>query len=208
MSIVEDTEWTRFCPQTDILEKIQMYCDENRWRFFCLLRIIQERGVSQLGVPQGQGDSSAPSTTDPLICGFWTDGHQYTPFQLRWSRGYNNSFCHYSGMGVGCDEKTENILQGGTPRKFIKQIDPFGAVWCTLFNYKMVIGDPKKRKSVRKLKTLMPALLLRTVFSNIASWRHHKWPVMTQKCQVLILWHIHRLFLYAQICVKSIFTSE
>ena len=24
----------------------------------------------QLGVPQGQGDSSAPSTTDPLICGF------------------------------------------------------------------------------------------------------------------------------------------
>ena len=47
-----------------------MYCDENRWRFFCLLRIIQESGVYQLGVPQGLGDSSAPSTTDPLICGF------------------------------------------------------------------------------------------------------------------------------------------
>ena len=47
-----------------------MYCDENRWRFFCLLRIIQESGVYQLGVPQGQGDSSAPSTRDPLICGF------------------------------------------------------------------------------------------------------------------------------------------
>ena len=47
-----------------------MYCDENRWRFLCLLRIIQESGVYQLGVPQGQGDSSAPSTTDPLICGF------------------------------------------------------------------------------------------------------------------------------------------
>ena len=47
-----------------------MYCDENRWRSFCLLRIIQESGVYQLGVPQGQGDSSAPSTTDPLICGF------------------------------------------------------------------------------------------------------------------------------------------
>ena len=39
----------------------------NRWRFFCLLRIIQESGVYQLGVPQGQGDSSAPSTTDTLI---------------------------------------------------------------------------------------------------------------------------------------------
>ena len=47
-----------------------MYCDENRWTFLCLLRIIQESGLYQLGVPQGQGDSSAPSTTDPLICGF------------------------------------------------------------------------------------------------------------------------------------------
>ena len=27
-------------------------------------------GVYQLGVQQGQGDSSAPSTADPLICGF------------------------------------------------------------------------------------------------------------------------------------------
>ena len=58
--------------QTDghLREKTQLYCDENRQRFFCLLRIIQESGVYQLGVPQGQGDSSAPSTTDPLICGF------------------------------------------------------------------------------------------------------------------------------------------
>ena len=44
--------------QMDVLEKTQMYCDENKWRFFCLLRIIQESGVHQLGVLQGQGDSS------------------------------------------------------------------------------------------------------------------------------------------------------
>ena len=56
--------------RTDVLEKNTIYCDENRRRFFCLLRIIQESGVYQLGVPEGQGDSSAPSTTDPLICGF------------------------------------------------------------------------------------------------------------------------------------------
>ena len=31
---------------------------------------FKESGVYQLGVPQGQEDSSAPSTTDPLICGF------------------------------------------------------------------------------------------------------------------------------------------
>ena len=66
--------------------KTQMYCDENRWRLFCLLRIIHESRVYQLGVPQGQGDSSAPSTTDPLICGQTdrqmdkrTRWNQYTP---------------------------------------------------------------------------------------------------------------------------------
>ena len=64
------TEQTRDAGWTDILEKTHMYCNENRWRLFCLLRIIQESGVYQLGVPQGQGDSSAPSTTDPMICGF------------------------------------------------------------------------------------------------------------------------------------------
>ena len=64
-SIVEDTERTPFCPQTDILEKTQIhvYSDENRW-FFCLLRIIQESGVYQLGVLHGLGDSSVPSTTE------------------------------------------------------------------------------------------------------------------------------------------------
>ena len=31
---------------------------------------MQEDEVYQLGVPQGQCDSSVPSTTDPLICGF------------------------------------------------------------------------------------------------------------------------------------------
>ena len=41
-------------------------------------------GVYQLGVPQGQGDSSAPSTTDPLIgsfCLVTTDGRLRTDRQ-------------------------------------------------------------------------------------------------------------------------------
>ena len=53
-------------------------------------------------------------------------------------------------------KKTENILQGGTPRKIMKQIDPFGAFWCILFNYKNGFRRQKKRKSVKKMKTLMP----------------------------------------------------
>ena len=99
--IVEDTERTRFCPQTDrgtdrgtdILEKTQMCCDKNRWRLFCSLRIVQESGVYQLGVPQGQGDSSAPSTTDPLIAvsDRQTRWNQYTPLQLRWAKGIISS---------------------------------------------------------------------------------------------------------------------
>ena len=66
------TEQTGDAGRTDghLKRKTQMYCDEDRWRFFCLIRIIQESGVYQLGVLQSQGDSSAPSTTDPLICGF------------------------------------------------------------------------------------------------------------------------------------------
>ena len=99
--IVEDTERTRFCPQTDrgtdrgtdILEKTQMCCDKNRWRLFCSLRIVQESGVYQLGVPQGQGDSSVPSTTDPLIAvsDRQTRWNQYTPLQLRWAKGIISS---------------------------------------------------------------------------------------------------------------------
>ena len=53
-------------------------------------------------------------------------------------------------------KKNENILQGGTPRKIKIQIYPFGAFWCILFNYKNGLRRPKKRKSVKKLKTLMP----------------------------------------------------
>ena len=50
-------------------------------------------------------------------------------------------------------KKTENILQGGIPRKTFKQKDSFGAFWCILINGSRT---PKKRKSVKKLKTLMP----------------------------------------------------
>ena len=46
-------------------------------------------------------------------------------------------------------KKTENILQGGTPRKIMKQIYPFGAFWCILFNHKNGLRRPKKRKSVK-----------------------------------------------------------
>ena len=55
-------------------------------------------------------------------------------------------------------KKTENILQEGIPRKILKQKDSFGAFWYILINYKNGSRTPKKRKSVKKLKTLMPGL--------------------------------------------------
>ena len=75
-------------------------------------------------------------------------------------------------------KKTENILQWGTPRKIKIQIDPFGAFWCILFNYKNGLRRPKKRKSVKKLKTLMPELLTKpsqfSEFSGMANYTNFK----------------------------------
>ena len=47
-------------------------------------------------------------------------------------------------------KKTENILQGGTPKKIVAKIDTFDAFWCKLTIMKMILWDLKKRKSVKK----------------------------------------------------------
>ena len=60
-------------------------------------------------------------------------------------------------MRVDCDESNSKHWQGGTPRIILKQKAPFEAFWCILINYKKNSWRPKKkRKSVKKLKTLMP----------------------------------------------------
>ena len=58
-------------------------------------------------------------------------------------------------------KKKLKIFCRGYPQKNFNQKDPFGAFWYILVNYEN--GDqetrrPKKRKSVKKLKTLMPEL--------------------------------------------------
>ena len=53
-------------------------------------------------------------------------------------------------------KKNENILQEGTPKKIVGKKDTFGAFWCKLTIIRMILGDLKKWKSVKKLKTLMP----------------------------------------------------
>ena len=50
---------------------------------------------------------------------------------------------------------------------------------------------------------------LRTVFPDLALWRHHGWSVTSRKRVVLVLWrNIHRLFLHVQMGANAIFTSE
>ena len=45
--------------------------------------------------------------------------------------------------------------------------------------------------------------------SDLALWRHHSWSVTSREREILALWrHIRRLFLYAQIGAKAIFTTE
>ena len=52
-------------------------------------------------------------------------------------------------------------------------------------------------------------LSLRTVFFALALWRHHIWSVTSRERGALALWrHIHRLFSYARIRAKAIFTCE
>ena len=46
--------------------------------------------------------------------------------------------------------------------------------------------------------SLISALSLRTVFSDLVLWRHHSWFVTSRERRVLALWHhIRRLFLHA-----------
>ena len=60
----------------------------------------------------------------------------------------------------------------------------------------------------KNYQSLISPLLLRTVLSDLALWRHHSWSVMSDERGVLALWrHIRPLFLHAQIA-KTIFTSE
>ena len=86
--------------QTDILQKTQMYCDENRWRFFCLLRIIQESGVYQLGVPQGHRRTSTDGQTENTICRaawsqlktFYCNDHTITEFEIIDSKNSSTAY--------------------------------------------------------------------------------------------------------------------
>ena len=57
---------------------------------------------------------------------------------------------------------------------------------------------------------LISPLSLKTVFPELASWRHHIWSVTSRERAVLALWcHIRRLFMHAaQIVTKAIFSRE
>ena len=79
-------------------------------------------------------------------------------------------------MRVDCDENNWKHWQGGTPRKVLKQKVPFEAFWCILINHKNDSWRPKKRKSVKKLKTLMPEHDTYRIFIHISTtkWLHDK----------------------------------
>ena len=56
-------------------------------------------------------------------------------------------------------------------------------------------------------QSLISPLSLRTVFSDLALWRHHSWSLTSHERGVLALWsHIRRLFLHVHIGAKAIFT--
>ena len=63
--------------------------------------------------------------------------------------------------------------------------------------------------SLKQLSIADFAIVVRTVFSDLALWRHHSWFVTSRERGLQALWrHIRRLFLHAQIGATAIFTSE
>ena len=80
-------------------------------------------------------------------------------------------------------------------------------MYCLLFTHHFMSRRHNSAKS--NYQSLIEPLSLRTIFSDLALWRHHSWSVTSRECGVLILWrHIRRLFLYAEIGAKAMFTSE
>ena len=83
-------------------------------------------------------------------------------------------------------KKNWKYLTGGYPQENYETNWPFGAFWCILFNYKNGLMRQKKRKSVKKLKTLMPVLYY---IKLCASFQTHWWiqtAVTVQKCSIWV----------------------
>ena len=81
-------------------------------------------------------------------------------------------------------------------------------VMNVLFYFLRAISSPEHNSAINHQSRSSP-LSIRTVFSEVAFWRHHGWSVTSRESEVLALWrHIPRLFLHAQIGTTAIFTSE
>ena len=80
--------------------------------------------------------------------------------------------------GSGSWWKKLKTVCRGYPQKILKQKYPFGAFWCILVSYKNGSRRPKKWKSVKKLKTLMPAIYY--VSQTKLVWREMKLPSISR----------------------------
>ena len=69
-------------------------------------------------------------------------------------------------MGVECDEKNWNILQGGIPKKIFKQKDSFGAFWCIQINYKNGSRTPQKTEISYNTENSHACLILTPVIHH------------------------------------------
>ena len=73
--------------------------------------------------------------------------------------------------------------------------------------YTLFWSTPHTVKS--NYRSLVSPLSLKTVFSDLALWRHHSWSVTPREGGGTALWrHIRRSFLHGQIGVKAVFTNE
>ena len=105
------------CPETSpdgrtyILEKTHMYCDENRWRFFCLLRIIQESGVPTESTA-GSGRLISSQYHRPIDIDGRTDWHAVKRLRLV---GWTNGPMYRSKEGISGFGRTDGQPENKMP---------------------------------------------------------------------------------------------
>ena len=140
-------------------------------------------------------------------------------FDPNWAFPDSNSSLN-SPMAMKCCTKLETakercpIVFQGHPLNFKVTQDKTSLILTQIGRFRTIgrsqLSNPSDLPcSKNNHWSLIWQLSSRTVFSDLALWRHHSWSVTSRERDILALWrHIRRLFLQAQIGTKAIFTSE
>ena len=94
------------------------------------------------------------------------------------------------------------------PRSW-QRISIHDSTYIILFATCHILCPEHKKSAKNNHQSLILPMSEKTVFSDLALWRHHSWFVTLREREEIALWrHIRRAFLQAEIGAIVIFTSE